>query len=168
MHDDLIKNGYEKMIYNDYIESKKREIKILFGVTDFDCAKYVTEEIVHFFLYNKKDGQKFITQSEMNDIIENNKKYIPDDIQKYIYYNFTDRDYELIAFKKKKGPFRFLFNDYDYKYNESVFTETSNIITKDYITGLIWTTDWYFNRMMDPQSTTHISTWYYKHHQTPW
>jgi 5'-3' exonuclease len=163
LQNNLQNYGYEKTMFHDYIGMKNREIKNLFNVTMYDGAKFLCENAYHYFLFSKLPSSlPYKTHHELIEIVEKNKKDVPQDITRYINQNFTAYDQELIAFRYKKSAWKFLLNDYEYEAKMNMPKES---LIKDYISGLIWVTDWYFNRIM--LSDNNISLWYYQHYQTP-
>lgn len=162
LKDSLQKNGYEKTMYSDYIDMKKRDTKKLFTVTTFDCAKYLCENPFHFFLFSRRPSSLvYQTNIDLLEIVEKNKKEMPSDVTKYIEKEFTSYDIELIAFRNKKSAWKLILNDVNYDRNINMPKEE---IIRNYIDGLIWVTDWYFNRIMKIDD---VSLWYYKGHITP-
>jgi 5'-3' exonuclease len=160
--DNLEKLGYEKTMYLEYINMKERETNKLFNVTDFDAARYICENSFHYFLFSKSSKTLvYNSPSELLEIIEENKRDIPRDIIKYIKGNFREFDYTIVAFRNKKSSWKLILDDYDYN---TQINQPKEKIIRDYIDGLIWVTDWYFNRIMKKD---HVSLWYYDHHTTP-
>lgn len=160
--DSLQKHGYEKTMYYNYIEMKHRDNKKLFTITLYDSAKYLCENAFHYFSFSKMQTQlEYTNPGELLEIVEKNKKDIPGIMAKYISDNFTEYDFELIAFRSKKSAWKVILNDVDY--TSSMEQPKENII-KNYVDGLVWVTDWYFNRIMMGGS---VSLWYYQGHTTP-
>jgi hypothetical protein len=162
LKDSLQKYGYEKTMYYNYIDMKKRDAKKLFTVTEFDCARYLCENPFHFFLFSRQPSTLvYKTNIDLLEIVEKNKKEIPGDVIKYIEKEFTSYDIELIAFRNKKSAWKIVLNDVNYDRNINMPKEE---IVRNYVDGLIWVADWYFNRIMKKDD---ISLWYYKGHNTP-
>jgi len=155
----------ENHLYGDYIEFKKNDAKRRFKISYYDCAVHICDNIEHYYGFNKQYGNKYKNSHELRDIVEMNKKdelLYAMGIVDYVNEKFTIYDYECIAFKYKKSAWKIILNDYEYTTEEQEYDE---IQIRDYIDGLVWVTDWYFNRMYS--NTDMISTWFYPHRYAP-
>ena len=159
MQQDLQKYGYEETMYRMYIDIKKRNSQNI-NIENHEGGKYICENPYHYVLLSQTSSLKE-NQFELFEIIERNKRQVPAEIIKYINDNFNRQDYEFIAFRTKKSVWKILLNDNNYDYKMNV---VDNNIVEEYVNGLMWVTDWYFNRI---GKSGDISVWFYKHHKTP-
>lgn len=156
----------EQGLFDKYVKNKNRETKFRFNLSYYNCGKYICDNTYYFYFFNKSVENKYINPQELMDLIEEDKSDENMAKLKIIAFSseyFTQYDYENIAFKYNKSAWKFITNDYNY---DSTIDDTfDELFVKDYIMGLAWVVDWYYNRMFE--NNNKISTWFNKHTRAP-
>jgi 5'-3' exonuclease len=130
----------EKLKVNDFME-----------ITEYDKDHYLMERMMGRFKKNLNAINKDVGKVVLSIIKKSNTKK---------YYKITTTPYEKENTKDYLDYYSIYFND---KPNSEKIDKSC----EEYLTGLFWVTDFYFNKNDFNINLNFVSTWFYKSHRPP-
>lgn len=157
----FIKPKFNLMPFDEDISSKyhteqinKLKVTPNMELTKYDRDNYAFERMLGKFkkqlnAVNNTIGLTEVTVTE----VTNTKKY-------YEIVNTNSKS-------KKKADDEDYINYYNIYFDDTPSSNKITQICKEYIGGLFWVFDFYFNKNNAEQNFNYVSTWFYKHHRPP-
>lgn len=127
-------------------------------ITEYDKEIYNLERMIGS--YEQKFNPKNFDLGKVNIKLSNKGNYSIDtpNIKKNIidyYKTFFDMTHNFDKIKTKSGD------------TEIIKINGINTLVMEYIKGLFWTFDWYFNKNDVEYNSVHMSTWFYPYNRAP-